>query len=920
MKTGETFPSFFNLEKMLKLDISKEKKKHNHSSFEENSIIDDDNENENSSILEENENQSLKAFKIQIDQEKNVLPLSEEEIRSIKSSLKNNFLFSDLSKQVVEQIVSNLVVLCINAGDNLYKEYDEGYFFFIVKKGKFESSSSSSDHIITLIQGDTFGEDALLNMSTRTTTVKCIEEGELYPLDAKVFRNTVYTINRLNYKERIHFLKLIPMFRWIDDNELNNVSDCLIKCDYSDKRIITRKGTKGESIFIVIEGIIDLVQDDDVISSYGPQEYVGECYALFNETWPCDLITRTRVKCYQLLKSDMIRYIGDDFYKKFIFAICKEAISKTQVFKFLLGNVDNIFYKFVEFFAMKKYEKENEIVIDKSLPPNKIVIIFCGKVYFDNNKNKKIGSRGEMLIEDNLLNNTPLTHNIIKGKQTVITIEATLDEVTSIISQSINKSNTTLTNNIIDLATLLDFYERISHLKKIQIFKNISDTKLLEIGKLMIKKKYKKGEVIIQENTEGQYLFFLYKGKVHILNNKGKKIREYQDCVCFGEISLLTHKPHTATVVAVEEAYTYLLAKKDFEEILDNNMMTYLTNKINLMDNTFLVLNDLYYVAKLGEGKFGHVSLVHDCKNIYAIKAVNKLLAQRKKMLTKYFIKERNILLSIDYPFIIKLVKTFQNQDYVFYLMEYVKGSEMSSFLNSRKEKDFRNKFQTQFYIASVLLIINYLHGKKIAHRDIKAENIMLDENGYIKLIDFNTCVEIQDLTATIAGTPHYMAPELLLGKGYTFSVDYWSIGILAYKIYYGYFPFGNGMYDPMDIYHDIIEKDLLIPYNSKDSFSAFVVKLLNKQPRERLCNFEQIKLEDFFYGFNWDELVDMKMIAPYEPEVKFDLEECLMNKRQKYVDMIKTLEMQSFSMSTLKDLSRSNINNLTNKEWAQDF
>ena len=122
MKTGETFPSFFNLEKMLKLDISKEKKKHNHSSFEENSIIDDDNENENSSILEENENQSLKAFKIQIDQEKNVLPLSEEEIRSIKYSLKNNFLFSDLSKQVVEQIVSNLVVLCINAADNLYKE------------------------------------------------------------------------------------------------------------------------------------------------------------------------------------------------------------------------------------------------------------------------------------------------------------------------------------------------------------------------------------------------------------------------------------------------------------------------------------------------------------------------------------------------------------------------------------------------------------------------------------------------------------------------------------------------------------------------------------------------------------------------------------------------------------------------------
>ena len=221
---------------------------------------------------------------------------------------------------------------------------------------------------------------------------------------------------------------------------------------------------------------------------------------------------------------------------------------------------------------MKKYEHEKEVIINKDYsPPDKIIIIFCGKVFYDNNLNKEIGGRGDLLAEDFILNQSKILHNIVRGKQSVITIEANINDIIPIISKSILNNqpgdSSPLSSN---LSILLDFYERISHLKQIQIFKNISDSKLLQIGKLMIKKKYNKGDVIIQENTEGKYIFFLYKGKVHILNNRGKKIREYQDCVCFGEISLLTNKPHTATVVAAEEAYTYLLAKKDFDIILDN--------------------------------------------------------------------------------------------------------------------------------------------------------------------------------------------------------------------------------------------------------------------------------------------------------------------------------------------------------------
>ena len=230
--------------------------------------------------------------------------------------------------------------------------------------------------------------------------------------------------------------------------------------------------------------------------------------------------------------------------------------------------------------------------------------------------------------------------------------------------------------------------------------------------------------------------------------------------------------------------------------------------------------------------------------------------------------------------------------------MEYIKGKELFEVI---RDIGFLNKEQTNFYIASMMIAIQYLHERKIIYRDIKPENIIVEKNGYLKLIDFGTAKEIEDRTKTIIGTPHYMAPEIITGGGYSFQVDFWSISICMYEFMCGEVPFGEKEEDPMEIYFAIINDNLTFPEQYiiiTKEFRHLMKKMLDKNHSYRLSNFNSIKNHPWFKDFKWDELNNLNLKPPYLPILpffSFDFDEkckplfdIRKQKFQKYVDFIK--------------------------------
>lgn len=121
-----------------------------------------------------------------------------------------------------------------------------------------------------------------------------------------------------------------------------------------------------------------------------------------------------------------------------------------------------------------------------------------------------------------------------------------------------------------------------------------------------------------------------------------------------------------------------------------------------------------------------------------------------------------------------------------------------------------------RFYTAIIILAFESLHNVGIIYRDLKPENMMVCADGYLKIIDMGTCKNlknsISNKTFTIIGTPNYMAPEILAGKGYNHSVDLWSLGIVLFEFLSGYLPFGENCEDPFEIYEEIIQTQLKFP------------------------------------------------------------------------------------------------------------
>ena len=306
-----------------------------------------------------------------------------------------------------------------------------------------------------------------------------------------------------------------------------------------------------------------------------------------------------------------------------------------------------------------------------------------------------------------------------------------------------------------------------------------------------------------------------------------------------------------------------IYGEKFYDYLKIGSFNDYIKNKM-LLEDEETQLNDFYYITYLGKGTFGYVCLVHNELSFYAIKAINRVAAEKGKNGVKNLVNEKKCMIAIDHPFIVKFVNTMKNKKWVFILEEYIKGKNFEDYLMSRK--NYKNIKELLFYGGSIFLMLKYLTKRRICHRDIKPRNIMIGTDGYLKLLDFGCAKKIKFFSKTIVGTPNYISPEVLKGMEYSFSCDFWSAGVCCYLIYFGKLPFGDKSHNVMQIYNEIIKGEIKIPKDCPIMVKDLIEGLLKRNVGERIKNFEKIKELQLFKDFDWDNLLRKKLEPFFKP------------------------------------------------------
>uniref|UniRef100_A0A8B9QLT1 Protein kinase C n=1 Tax=Anas platyrhynchos TaxID=8839 RepID=A0A8B9QLT1_ANAPL len=282
-----------------------------------------------------------------------------------------------------------------------------------------------------------------------------------------------------------------------------------------------------------------------------------------------------------------------------------------------------------------------------------------------------------------------------------------------------------------------------------------------------------------------------------------------------------------------------------------------------------LTIEDFVLHKMLGKGSFGKVFLAElkSTDQYFAVKALKKDVVLMDDDVECTMVEKRVLSLAWEHPFLTHVFCTFQTKENLFFVMEYLNGGDLMFHIQNCHKFDLP---RATFYAAEIICGLQFLHSKGIIYRDLKLDNVLLDNEGHIKIADFGMCKENMfgdAKTSTFCGTPDYIAPEILLGQKYNTSVDWWSFGVLLYEMLIGQSPF-HGQ-DEEELFQSIRMDNPFYPRWLDKDAKDILVKLFVREPERRLGSKGNIRQHAFFREINWEALEERRIEPPFKPRVK---------------------------------------------------
>ena len=803
-------------------------------------------------------------------------PKTKQDRSTIQVVLSKHFIFTSLPDEYLLILINTMKFYRLPANELVFEQNQPAMHFFVLATGLLDVVVNGRS-VNTIKPGEGFGELALLHDTPRSATIKTLQPCALWAVDRISFRKMLQAVNAHNYEENKAFINSIGLFSALTNSQKEALLNALATHKFAVGHRIVNEGDPGDLFYIIKDGVVSCTKGGVEIRRLAKGEFFGEQALLYGSTRTATVTAvGGDVKCLSVGRADLVQVLGSQLQHIIYRNTQRMAFEKSKILKRLNKQQAD---KLIKCMQVSTY-RTGEVVIQKGHPKGTVLwVVLKGALRTANTQ--EVAPTLTCIGEDALVNSPD--GSIIEDDYIAIGDEVHIADIS-------RSGFENCIGGALEQATVNN--EALNVLRRVQLLRALSSDRLNALAGALQVVEYVDGQVIVQQHNRGDTFFIIKSGTVDVFKD-GVNIRSITKLDYFGERSVLFDDFRSATIVAKGPVSCWTLQKNDFLQTIDERIRLQLMRRIELQDDT-ITFSNLVVVKTLGKGMFGNVFLcVNPVKNTYyALKTVSRRKVHMYDI-HENILQERRILLQLDHVFIVKLVKTFKDEKRLYLLLEFVKGQDLFDvirILGLLTDED------AKFYAASLVLMIEHLHERDIIYRDLKPENIMVDDEGYLRLIDFGTAKIVHGRTYTVVGTPHYMAPEVIMGKGYGLAADLYSIGVIVYELLCNGVPFGEDEEDPYTIYERVLEHHLVFPSIVPAKFPArpLIEQLLHENPAMRSGgSIDNLKANQWFKDMDWvpftqDVLISKQLKPPFIPNVSnisYETESAL--KRRQFMEII---------------------------------
>ena len=763
-----------------------------------------------------------------------------KDTKLIYACFRNNSIFSSLSEQEVSTITESMILFQMGPKEIVIEEGRPGHMYFILGSGTVEVLQNNK-RLRILQEGSGFGELALLHNSERLSTVKSLTDIELWGITRDLFKSLVHDISMKNYLENKNFISSIPIFQVLSEQQKDSLIQCLVVQRFSPGWKILTMNEKGNSLFILKEGIAACVIKGEEVELIYPKGFFGEGAILSNTLRNANIVSKTEVVCLIASKQDLLLSLGQQLNKILYHNILYNTIkSHKYLMKLLPEQIEELIK------ALKFNTVTDSIIIPSGTPmASSIFLTIRGKFLMGSEAIPNFTFIGaeECLFE----RYTEVCEFDFKcegeGEFTCISNE----EMKGIIPGG--------------YSAVIERNEVAGLLKNCIVLKFLSEETIVKLSRSLVVKEFEEGEKVL---NVGEIVSSILIVKEGIFSSSNPEF-EYSKFQIIGEKESICENISDFNIKCTEIGSCWVLAISDLKIHIDTDTLLFFKSRLTSKD-CLPLLSEIQVIRTDSNSEFSNLQTVVNSKtqSLYSMKTVSKY--QMNKPLSRYLKQELQILPQLDHPFLPQFLQTYKDSSRIYMLTTYLAGVPLSSILKTILTDLEHNLL---FYTSCLVEIIEHLTTNNIIYRDLNSQNILVDEKGYLSLCNFSLATLCADRSYTVLGSPYYMSPEMIMLKGYNSCATYWSLGIVLFEILCKDVPFGAKETDPIKIYEMILEKRIIYNKESQNVLAGknIIEQLLCKNPEMRMPGgVSKFKTDVYFNNINWDLLKLKKIRAPVIP------------------------------------------------------